>query len=138
MMTGLYFAHSGIRYLVLLFGLLGILYFAYGYFARRPFDRTANILRIGYVATLDIQVLLGLAMVFMGFWYPALAGHLLLMVIAVVVAHAAAVVAKRAVVDERRYATLAVAWALTLVLIVGGIMAIGRSVLGTGAAPAGL
>ena len=58
-------------------------------------------------------------------------GHVVMMVLAVVVAHAASSIAGRAT-DERRELTVRLfGVVLSVVLIVGGILAIGRGVLGS-------
>lgn len=132
-MTGLFYAHSGLRYLVLLAGVAAILYFAYGLLAGRPADRTARILHSSFAGLVDLQIVLGLLLIVMGIYYPALIGHLVMMLLAAVAIHVASVLAKRTADDRRSYAYRLGGSLLTLVLIVGGITAIGRSVMGSGA-----
>lgn len=126
----LYHAHSGLRYLVLLAGLIAVLYYAAAYFGRRPAERMGRVLMSTFVGFLDIQILLGLALVLLGIYYPALIGHIVMMVLAAVAAHAASVVARRAPEVRRAHGIRLVGVAGSLLLIVGGIMAIGRSVFG--------
>ena len=68
----------------------------------------------------------------MGGLFPdAVVGHLVMMVIAVIVAHGASILAGRAA-EERRAVVIRLAGiVLALLCIVGGIMAIGRSVFGS-------
>jgi heme A synthase len=132
MLNGIFYAHSGLRYLVLLVGIAALAYFAYAFITRRPVDRAATLLRVGFVALLDVQVLLGLLLVFLGLWYPAMAGHLAMMVAALVVAHAASVMARRGTDAVRSHRVMLIGVALTLLLIVGGILAIGRPIFGSG------
>jgi hypothetical protein len=68
----------------------------------------------------------------MGDFYPALIGHIITMVIAAVVAHGSSVYARRSGGDRADQIRLA-GLVVTLVLIVMGILAIGRAVFGTGA-----
>jgi heme A synthase len=131
MITTLYMAHSGLRYMVLLAGILALVYFLVALSSRRPQERAGRILMAAFVGLVDLQVLLGLLLVFLGIWYPALMGHLVLMVLAAAAAHAASVLARRAVDSQRAHATRLVGVVLTLLLIAGGIMAIGRGIFET-------
>lgn len=135
-MTPLLHSHSGLRYLVLLAGILALAYFAYGLATKRPFDKTGRILGSVFVGLLDLQILLGLAMVFMGLYYPQLMGHLAMMLLAAVVAHVLLVINRKRPTPNWVLPLAGVA--LALLLIVGGIMAIGRGVfemrVGRGAA----
>ena len=129
-MNALYHAHSGIRYLVLLAAVVAIVVLGFGLATgRRP--RATRAVAASFTGLLDLQVLLGLALVIGGMLTAKATGHLVMMVLALVVAHAASVIAGRAT-DERRELTVRlVGVVLSLVLIVGGIMAIGRGVLGS-------
>lgn len=129
-MTALYHAHSGLRYLVLLAGVAALLVLAYGVIARKPVGAGRG-LSLAFTGLLDLQIVLGLVLVAGGMFYGALMGHLTMMLLAGVAAHVASVLARRAA-DERRAATLRLAGvAVALLLIVGGIMAIGRSLVGS-------
>jgi hypothetical protein len=122
----LFHAHSGLRYLVLLAGLAALAYGVYGLAARRAWDRTARIIGSAYAGLLDLQILLGILLVFWRY-YPALIGHIVLMVLAAAVVHGASIANRRA--PRGRFGLFALAAAISLLLIVGGIMAIGRSVV---------
>jgi hypothetical protein len=131
-MRPLFFAHSGLRYLVLLAGVVALVYLAYAALARKPEGKGGRIVMSAFVGLLDLQILLGIVLVAMGDFYPALVGHIMTMVIAAVVAHGSSVYAKRSGsgrADQIRLAGVVV----TLILIAVGIHAIGRAVLGTGA-----
>lgn len=134
MTNGIFYAHSGLRFLVLLLGVAALAYYAYGMATGRPFDRTASLLRVAWVASVDLQVVLGLVLVLLGIWYPMLAGHLVLMLAALVVAHVTSVMARRSALTDavRSHRLMLIGVVLALLLIVGGIMAIGRPLLGTG------
>lgn len=130
-MRMLFFAHSGLRYLVLLVGVLALGYFVYALATRNASERTSRILVSSFAGLVDLQVVIGLLMVALGLYYPALLGHIFMMVGAAVVAHVAMSLARSSPPDRAvRIRLLGVV--VALVLIVGGIMAIGRSVLGTG------
>lgn len=125
----LFHAHSGLRYLILFLGVVALAMMLMGLFGRRPYDRSARIPLTLFAVTMDVQLVLGLLMITGGRFYDALIGHLVMMFAAIGVAHAASVMARRRASDARRAYTIGAAGAaLSLVLIVGGIMAIGRGV----------
>ena len=127
--TILFHAHSGLRYLVLLAGLAAFLYTLVAAVRSRPWDRAGQVLMSVFVGTLDLQLLLGLLLVFLWPFYPALWGHLTMMVLAAVSAHAASMVNRRRPIERRSHLTAALGSAGALILIVGGITAIQRSIL---------
>lgn len=124
-MEMLFAAHSGLRYLVLFSGLLALAWFAWGKATGRPFARPAPALLTAFVGFLDVQALLGIALLIGGHRPPGIWGHVALMAAAVTFAH---VMKKR----SKRMAgygapILAVAGALALVVV--GILSIGRPIL---------
>ena len=126
----LLYAHSGLRYLVLLAGVLVIGYASYGLAAKRQYDKTMRILAAAFTGLIDLTVMLGLANLFSGSFYPQLGGHIAMMVLAAVVAHVVSVVMKRRPEAERTYAPHIVGTLVVLGLITAGIMAIGRPLVG--------
>lgn len=126
-MNILFQAHSGLRYLVLLVGVVALAYFVSGLATKRPVDKGVRILGAAFTGLLDLQVLLGLAMVAMGRFSPQLIGHLVMMLGAVTVTHVLLVLNRKR--PTPGYVLPAVAVAVALALISGGIMAIGRGVL---------
>lgn len=125
----LFHAHSGLRYAVLLAGLLSLGYSLVAMLRNRPWDRPGRILLMSFVGLLDLQVLLGIILIFTGVFYPMLWGHLVMMVLAAVVAHIAAGLNKRRAPEARTHLVAVLGSAGALILIVGGITAIGRSIL---------
>lgn len=131
MINGIFHAHSGLRYLVLIAGVIALIVMALGMSGRRPFEKPSRIALAAFTGLLDLQILLGIAMVVLGCFYGALMGHLMMMILAAVAAHGLSVYARKQA-DPRRAHTLGlVGVALALALIVGGIMSIGRSPVGT-------
>jgi hypothetical protein len=59
MQTMLLQAHSGIRYLVLLAGVVGLVYFVAALARGGRFDRTGRILTAIFTGVLDLQLILG-------------------------------------------------------------------------------
>lgn len=131
-MEMLFYAHSGLRYLVLLAGVVALIYYAYAIGTKKGNERTSRVLGSIFIGTLDLQVLLGLLMVVLGLFYPALIGHLFMMIGAAVVGHVAMVMARSADTPERAVAIRLMGVVFALVLIAGGILAIGRSIFGSG------
>ena len=122
-------AHSGFRYLILLAGVLTLLYSVYGAASRRPYDRWMRILSSSFAGLLHFQVLLGIALAFSGRFAPVLIGHIFMMLFAAVAAQVPVSVMRRRV-EEKTYAPHA-AWTLVaLTMIVLGVMAIGRPLVG--------
>ena len=129
-MRTLFYIHSGLRYAVLLMGLVALVYFASGLATRRPVGRPVRILGSSFAGLLDTQVLLGVLLVGAGWpFYPALWGHLTMMLLAAVLTHVLLVVNRRRAQPGYLLPLLAVAGALLLIL--GGILSIGRHVMGT-------
>ncbi len=125
-MTFLFHLHSGLRYLVLLVGVIALAYFAFGLATKRPVDKAVRILGSSFAGLLDLQVLIGIVMVAMGRYYPQLIGHIVMMVAAAGVTHVLLVVNRKR--PTPGYTLPLAAVAIALALIVGGILAIGRGV----------
>jgi hypothetical protein len=123
-------AHSGFRYLVLLLGLVVIAYAAHGMVTKRPYQGRMRILATAFTASLDLTVLLGLANLFTQTFYPQLAGHLTMMVLATAIAHIVSVVQRRRALEQRTYAPHLVGTLIVLVIISFGILAIDRPIVG--------
>lgn len=124
----LYSAHSGLRYLILLIGLASLAYFAVGWGTNRPYDRPARILGSSFVGTLHLQVVLGVLLITSGIYYPALHGHLVLMLAAAAAATLLIRRGRRAPEAGHAHLLSLAGVLLSLLLLVGGIMAIGRGV----------
>lgn len=126
-MTFLFHAHSGLRYLVLLAGLVALLGYLYGWIARRRYAAPAPAAMAAFAGLLDLQVVLGIAMWLGGRTAAGIVEHLTLMLGAVVVVHLASIVHRRR--GRTGFGLPLAAVALALVLIILGIRALGRPVL---------
>ena len=129
MMPMVFYTHSGLRYLVLLVAIAAIFYLLVGTFRGGPFDKLAKILTGAYVGLLDLQVLIGIVLFLLTPSSPQVLGHVVLMLAAVTIGHVANILNKRR--DEPSCGVALVGVALSLILIVGGIMALGRTIFGT-------
>lgn len=123
-MAGLFHAHSGLRFLILLLGAVNVVALGVGLAQKTPFGKLHRILGAAFTGALHLQVVLGIAMVALGRYYPALIGHMVMMVLAAVSAQVALSTNRR-----RPSPTLSLPLAgiaAALFFIFGGVMAIGR------------
>lgn len=125
----LFYAHSGIRYLALLFGVAVLVWALYGALAKRPYDKPMRILAGLFAGTLHLQILLGLGMVMTGRFYPQLIGHIFMMVFAAVAAQVVPSVMRRRPDEERTYWPHVVGTLVALALVYGGVAAIQRPLI---------
>ena len=123
-MTALLHAHSGLRFLVLLLGVVCLVVFGIGLATNKPFGKLHRILGASFAGSLHLQVLLGITLIAMGRWYPALAGHLAMMLLAAGAAQAAMTLNRKRAQPGMKLPLIGVA--LALLCIFGGVMAIGR------------
>ncbi len=129
MLTGLLHAHSGLRYLVLLAGVVALAYALVAVVGRRPYDRGIRRAAGAFAGLLHLQVLLGFVFLVSGRFYPALIGHIFMMLMAAAAAQVPLSVLRRRPPEERRPMPHLVGTAIALALIWGGILSIGRGLL---------
>jgi heme A synthase len=125
-----FYIHSGVRYLVLLAAVLNLGYALFGLLTRRPYDPTMLWLARIFAGLVHLQVLLGIALLFSRRFYPALIGHVMMMIFAAVTVTIVPAVMRRRDPAARGWLPHLIGTAIAIVLIVFGIMAIGRSPLG--------
>jgi hypothetical protein len=139
-MDMIFYAHSGLRFLVLLSGVIAAAVLLWGWSAGRPLAGQSRAATAVFTGTLDLQVLLGIATVLTRPWYGALMGHLIMMIGAAIAAHAITVYGRKQADHKRAHLVTLAGVVLALLLILGGIMTIGRSPFqmtpGSGAATA--
>ena len=123
-------AHSGLRYLILLGGVLTVLYAAYGVASGRAYDKTIRILASSFAGTIHLQLLLGLALLFSGLFQPAVMGHLFMMLFAAAAAQIPVSVMRRRSEERKSYLPHGIAALAALAMIVAGVLAIGRPIVG--------
>jgi hypothetical protein len=127
--TILFHAHSGLRYLILLAGVVTFIYSLAAAFRRNQWNRLGRILLASFVGLMDLQVLMGLGLILVRVFFPALWGHLTLMILAATTAHVALALNKRRTPEGQNHALAAAGAGIALLLIVGGILSIGRPLL---------
>ncbi|MFO0599681.1 MAG: hypothetical protein U0228_30520 [Myxococcaceae bacterium] len=125
-MNFLFHLHSGLRFLILLMGVANLVVLGLGLAQKKEFKPMHKGLGMGFTGLLHTQVLIGLGMVAMGRYYPALIGHLSMMLLAAVVSQGAMSMNRRRTPPGFTLPLAGVG--IALLLIVGGIMAIGRGV----------
>ena len=127
----LVYAHSGLRYLVLLFGVLTVGYALYGAVTRREYDNRMRVIAGLFAMSMHTTVLVGFALLFTGRFFPALMGHIMMMIFAAVAGQIVPSVMRRRPMEERTWLPHAVGALLALALVIGGIMSIGRPIIGS-------
>ena len=132
----LYYAHSGLRYLVLLSAAMAIAVLLWGWRSRRPYEGQSRAITTVFVGVLDLQVLLGIILVLTRPWYGALMGHLVMMIAAAFAAHGLTVYARKQPDVRRAHMISLIGVALALALLLGGILAIRDSPFQMGAGAA--
>jgi hypothetical protein len=123
-MNGIFHAHSGLRFLILLLGAANVVVLTIGLLRKQPFGKLHRGLGAAFAGTLHLQLLLGVSMVAMGRYYPALIGHMVMMVLAAVIAQLAMSMNRRRATPTLHIPLLGVV--VALVCITGGVMSIGR------------
>lgn len=125
----LFAAHSGLRYLVLLAGLLVVLRALAGILGKHEYSTAMARLAAAFTGLLHLQALTGVAVLFTRPFHTAVIGHLLLMFAAAAAAHLASSAVKRRPREEKSYGPHLAGAALALALVAAGVIAIGRGVL---------
>ncbi len=126
MFTGLLHTHSGLRYLVLLAGVMALGYALWGMASKRPYDKGMRILGTSFAGLLHLQVLVGFFLLVSGVFQPMLIGHIFLMLIAAVIAQIPVSVMRRRPQEQRTHTPHVVATLVALALIWMGVASIGR------------
>lgn len=126
-MNALFHAHSGLRYLVLLLGLVNVVVLALGLATKKPFGKLPRALGAAFAGTLHLQVVIGVAVLMTRTYYPALIGHFVMMILAAGVAQATMSINRRK--PQPGFVLPLVGVTVALLLICGGIMAISRGIL---------
>jgi hypothetical protein len=142
--------HSVARWVVILFALIVIIRGLTGWFGKRRFNAADNRYSLFYTVTFDIQLLLGLILYFTKGWAGVLAGdfaaamrnsgtrffaveHLVLMLIALAVAHIGRSVSKKGATDLSKHRRAVLWYTVSFVLLIAAIpwpfMSYGRPLL---------
>lgn len=120
--------HSGVRYLVLLAGVIAAVAAALGWGRKHAVGWERGAMS-AFVGLLDAQVLIGIVLLLLWPFQPVLIGHITMMVLAAVVAHVGSVRARRRPTGQPASGVRLVTIGIVLVLIVGGILAMQRPII---------
>lgn len=129
MPTGLLHAHSGLRYLVLLAGVVALLYSLYAVLTNRPYDRGVRVTAATFTGLLHSQVLLGFFLLVSGRFHPALIGHIFMMFLAATATQVPLSVMRRRAPEDRTALPHLIGTLVAMALIWGGVLSIGRGLL---------
>lgn len=121
--------HSAIRVAILVFAVIVILKFGFGWLAKGSFGGTDRGLQVAFSSLMDVQALFGLVLLlgggFSGVGFPLYRiEHAVLMIIAVVVAHLPA--RWKDASDAVRYRNSLFAVIASLLLVLAGIASLGQ------------
>ena len=132
-MSILFLLHSIWRWVILLVAIVAVGKAILGWVANQRWQNTDNLLGLAYTTALDIQLLLGLIVyggAFAGLhsvrWYSGSVmrlsmEHVLVMVVALVVAHVGSRVVKKHTEDSRKFRAAALWFGVSLLLILAAI-----------------
>jgi len=123
------FAHSGIRYLVLVLAVAVVAYALYGATTKQPYDKRMRVLGSAFAGSMHLQILLGIALGLTGRFEPQVMGHVMMMLFAAATAQIPVSVMRRREQEARTYLPHVIWTLVTLGLIYGGVMAIGQGMI---------
>jgi uncharacterized membrane protein YfcA len=129
----MYSLHSWLRYVVFLLGIAGFAYALWGWLKHRPYQKRMWDLAAYFTASLYVQIVLGFLVVFSTtnrFFDRTLGLHMVLTMVAAVVAHMTYSANRRRAREDRKYAIHVWGIGLGLLLVVLGILVIGRPLVG--------
>lgn len=127
-----FYAHSGIRYLVLLAGAGAVLYGLFLVVSGRGYNQTIQKLSSSFAGLIHLQLMVGIALGLSGRIRGALIGHVMVMFFAAAVAQIPISVQRRRPAEERTVLPFVIGGAVAMALVVLGIMSIGRPIFGSG------
>ena len=120
--------HSGWRYVVLLAAVIALALPLIGLRSATLSNGALRALRV-FTVVLDVQLLLGIVLLFVRPFFAQLIGHIVMMVAAVALAHLLAVTIRKRPPERRTPALAATGVGISLLLMVAGILAIERPLI---------
>jgi hypothetical protein len=119
--------HSVLRYLILIAGLAALGVIAVGASTSKPAGKSVRIAGAVFVGLFDLQILVGIAVMMTRPYYPALIGHVVMMLSGATLTHVMLAKNRRRAQPGYRLPIIGIGIALAFVMV--GITAIGRGVL---------
>jgi len=127
----MYALHSWLRYAVFLAGLAAFGYALWGMVGKRPYQKLMWDLASAFAVTLYVQVVLGFLLIFTyRFFSGPLGLHMVLTMVAAVVAQMTYSSNRRRPREEREYGIHVLGVGVALALVVAGILVIRTSLFG--------
>jgi hypothetical protein len=125
-----FYAHSGIRYIVLVLAVGVVGYGIYGAATRRAYDKPMRRLASGFAGAMHLQILLGVALGLTGRFAPQVMGHVMMMLFAAAAAQIPVSVMRRRAPEERTYLPHVIWTLVALGIVYWGMAAIGKPLVG--------
>lgn len=127
----LYQLHSWLRYAVFLTGLAALAYSLWGMVEKRPYQKIMWDLAAAFTVSLHVQVVLGFLLIFSyRFFSGPLGIHMVLTMVAAVLAQMTYSTNRRRPREDRRYGIHVLGVGLAMALTLAGILVIRNSVFG--------
>jgi len=129
----MYALHSWLRYAVFLLGLGAFGYALWGLVKKRPYQKLMWDLASAFTVSLYVQIVIGFALIFATtnrFFTPKLGLHMVLTIVAAVLAQMTYSANRRRPREERDYGVHVWGGGVAMVLVVVGILVIRRSIFG--------
>ena len=127
----MYGLHSWLRWAVFLTGLAAFGYALWGMAAKRPYKKLMWDLASAFTVSLYVQVVLGFLLIFSYRFFSGTLGlHMVLSMVAAVLAQMTYSTNRRRPREEREYGIHVIGVGLALALVVAGILVIRNSVFG--------
>lgn len=123
--------HSLLRYLTVALGVAVIGYGLKGVATKAAYDQNMRMLGGFFAVSMDLTLLVGLALLFVRQFQPYLVTHIVIMVFATAAAHVVPSVMKRRPMEERTYMPHVVGTVAALGLIWAGLATIGAPLIGS-------
>lgn len=127
-----FYAHSGIRYIVLLAGAGTVFYGLFLVATGRGYNELIQKFASSFAGFLHLQIMVGIALGLSGRIRGALIGHVMMMFFAAAVAQIPVSVQRRRPAEERTVLPFVIGGAVAMALVILGIMSIGKPILGSG------
>ncbi len=129
-------AHSGLRYIVLLFLIVAIVKSLMGWLGKKPFSKSDNIIGAMLMGVTHLQIVLGFVVYFVGGWNAGLMNfgavmkdsivrfwtieHAVIMIVVVVLISIGRIKSKKAPTDELKHKKGAIFYIIALIFILWG------------------
>lgn len=133
-------AHSGWRYIVLLLLVIAVGKALFGWLGKKPYTEVDRKLNVFTLISAHIQLLIGLALYFLGDWYKADSSnavgrywkieHISMMIVAIILITVGNAKSKKAIEAVAKHRTISIFFGLALIIIIVTILLMVKDVPG--------